>query len=70
MSRQRTNTLQSMCCDYLSKLRYMGKKHGIYVNAIIHANKHKEYETTQKEINKVKTFVNTNFSLYLCTTIQ
>ncbi len=49
MSNHRNNTIQSMCCDYLSKLRYMGKKHGIDVDTIIRANKRKECSCTEYE---------------------
>ena len=47
---KRNNTLQSMCCDYLSKLRYMGKKHGIDVDAIIEMNQRGECFATDKEV--------------------
>ena len=43
-------TLQTLCRDYLGKLRYMGKKHGIDVDSIIRANKRKECEATNKEV--------------------
>lgn len=47
---KRNETLQAMCRDYLGKLRYMGKKHGIEVDSIIRANKRKECEATNKEV--------------------
>jgi hypothetical protein len=47
---KRNETLQAMCRDYLSRLRYLGKKHGIDVDAIIRANKRKECEATNKEV--------------------
>ena len=47
---KRNNTLQSMCCDYLSKLRYMGKKHGIDVDAIIDMNQRGECSATDTEV--------------------
>ena len=50
MSRQRNETLQSLCRDYLSRLRYRAKKHGIDVDSIIRANKRKECEATHKEV--------------------
>lgn len=50
MLRQRNETLQALCRDYLGKLRYMAKKHGIDVDAIIRANKKKECEATRKEV--------------------
>lgn len=50
MLKQRNETLQALCRDYLSRLRYMAKKHGIDVNSIIRANKRNECEATQKEV--------------------
>lgn len=46
----RNETLQALCRDYLTRLRYMAKKHGIDVDSIIRANKRKECEATQKEV--------------------
>ena len=50
MSRQRNETLQALCRDYLLRLRYMAKKHGIDVDSIIRANRRSECEATQKEV--------------------
>ena len=50
MSRQRNETLQSLCRDYLSRLRYMAKKHGIDVDAIIRANRKGECSGTEHEV--------------------
>ena len=50
MSRQRNETLQALCRDYLLRLRYMAKKHGIDVDSIIRANKRNECEATNKEV--------------------
>ena len=47
---KRNETLQALCRDYLGKLRYMGKKHGIDVDSIIRANKRKECEATNKAV--------------------
>jgi hypothetical protein len=47
---KRNETLQALCRDYLGKLRYMAKKHGIDVYSIIRANKRKECEATNKEV--------------------
>lgn len=47
---KRNETLQALCRDYLSRLRYMAKKHGIDVDSIIRANKRKECEATRKEV--------------------
>ena len=46
---KRNETLQALCRDYLSRLRYMGKKHGIDVDSIIRANKRKECSGTEYE---------------------
>ena len=45
----RNETLQALCRDYLGRLRYMGKKHGIDVDSIIRANKRKECSGTEYE---------------------
>lgn len=47
---KRNETLQTLCRDYLGRLRYMAKKHGIDVDSIIRANKRKECEATNKEV--------------------
>ncbi len=46
---KRNETLQAMCRDYLDRLRYMGRKHGIDVDSIIRANKRKECSGTEYE---------------------
>ena len=43
---KRNETLQALCRDYLMRLRYMGKKHGIDVDSIIRANKKNKYVAT------------------------
>lgn len=45
----RNETLQALCCDYLGRLRHIGKKHGIDVDFIIRANKRKECSGTEYE---------------------
>ena len=47
---KRNDTLQSMCCDYLSKLRHIGLKYGIDVDAIIDMNQRGECSATDKEV--------------------
>ena len=47
---KRNETLQALCRDYISRLRYMAKKHGIDVDSIIRANKRNECEATRKEV--------------------
>lgn len=55
---KRNETLQALCRDYLGKLRYMAKKHGIDVDSIIRANKRNECEATQKEVEMLSRCVN------------
>ena len=47
---KRNETLQALCRDYLGRLRYMGKKHGIDVDSIIKLNKRGECSATNKEV--------------------
>ena len=47
---KRNETLQALCRDYLGKLRYMGKKHGIDVDGLIRLNRQKKCEATQHEV--------------------
>ena len=47
---KRNETLQTLCRDYLGKLRYMGKKHGIDVDGLIRLNRQKKCEATQREV--------------------
>lgn len=53
----RNETLQALCRDYLDKLRYMGKKHGIDVDSIIRANKRKECVGTEREVQMLSRMV-------------
>ena len=55
---KRNETLQALCRDYLGKLRYMAKKHGIDVDSIIRANKRKKCEATNKEVEMLSRCVN------------
>ena len=47
---KRNEALQALCRDYLCKLRYMGKKHGIDVDSIIKLNKRGKCSATNKEV--------------------
>lgn len=47
---KRNETLQALCRDYLGKLRYMGKKHGIDVDSIIQINLRGECSGTEEEV--------------------
>jgi hypothetical protein len=48
----RNETLQAMAREYLSRLRYMAKKHDLlsWLNSTIHANKDGSCEATEKEV--------------------
>lgn len=47
---KRNETLQALCRDYLSRLRYIGKKHGIDVDGLIAMNRRKECSATMHEV--------------------
>ena len=50
-------TLQALCRDYLGRLRYMGKKHGIDVDSIIRANRKGECSGTEHEVQMLSRMV-------------
>ena len=54
---KRNETLQALCRDYLGRLRYMGKKHGIDVDSIIRANKRRECVGTEREVQMLSRMV-------------
>ena len=54
---KRNETLQALCRDYLGRLRYMGKKHGIDVDSIIRANRKGECVGTEREIQMLSRMV-------------
>ena len=55
---KRNEPLQALCRDYLGRLRYMAKKHGIDVDSIIRANKRKECSATEYECQMLSRMVN------------
>ena len=57
MSKQRNETLQALCRDYLSRLRYMAKKHGIDVDGLIRLNRQKKCEATNREVEMLSRMV-------------
>ena len=57
MLKQRNETLQALCCDYLGRLRYMAKKHGIDVDSIIRANRKGECSGTEHEVQMLSRMV-------------
>lgn len=54
---KRNETLQALCRDYLGKLRYMAKKHGIDVDSIIRANRKGECSGTEHEVQMLSRMV-------------
>lgn len=52
MNKKRNEALQELCRDYLGRLRYMAKKHGLdgFVSDTIKANKRGKCEATEKEV--------------------
>ena len=55
---KRNETLQALCRDYLGRLRYMAKKHGIDVDSIIRANRKGECSGTEHEVQMLSRMVN------------
>lgn len=55
--RERNETLQALCRDYLGKLRRVAKKHGIDVNSIIRANRKGECSGTEHEVQMLSRMV-------------
>ena len=54
---ERNETLQALCRDYLLRLRYMAKKHGIDVDSIIRANRKGECSGTEHEVQMLSRMV-------------
>ena len=54
---KRNEILQALCRDYLGRLRYMGKKHGIDVDSIIRANRKGECSGTEYEVQMLSRMV-------------
>ena len=54
------DVLQSLCREYLSRLRYMAEKHGLlpWVNETIKANRRHECEATKKEVEMLSRLCN------------
>lgn len=47
---KRNNTLQALCRGYLNKLRYIGKKRGVDVGALIKLTHQKDCKPTEHEV--------------------
>jgi hypothetical protein len=54
---KRNETLQALCRDYLGRLRYMAKKHGIDVDSVIRANRNGECSGTEHEVQMLSRMV-------------
>lgn len=54
------DVLQSLCREYLSRLRYMAEKHGLlpWVDETIKANRRHECEATKKEVEMLSRLCN------------
>lgn len=54
------DVLQSLCREYLSRLRYMAEKHGLlpWVDENIKANRRHECEATKKEVEMLSRLCN------------
>jgi len=54
------DVLQSLCREYLSRLRYMAEKHGLLplVDETIKANRRHECEATKKEVEMLSRLCN------------
>lgn len=57
IKKNRNNELQALCRDYLERLRYMAKKHGIDVDSIIRANRKGECSGTEHEVQMLSRMV-------------
>lgn len=57
---KRNETLQALCRDYLGKLRYMARKHGIgsFVDETIAANRSHECAATEHEVRMLSRLCN------------
>lgn len=56
---KRNETLQALCRDYLLRLRYMAKKHGLLpqLNNLIAMNKRRECVGTEREVQMLSRMV-------------
>ena len=59
MKRGGDDTLQSLCREYLTRLRYTARKHGLdgWLSTILRLNKRKECEATQREVDMLARMV-------------
>ena len=60
MANAYNGTLQRLCREYLSRLRYMAEKHGLlpWVDETIKANRRHECEATKKEVEMLSRLCN------------
>lgn len=50
MDYRSNKTLRTLCRQYLSKLKYIGKKHGIDVDGLIRQTKDEKCKPTEHEV--------------------
>ena len=55
---KRNETLQSMCRDYLRRLRHVGGRYGVDVDGLIELNRRNECVSTRDEVEMLARMVN------------
>lgn len=58
MDYQSNKTLRTLCCQYLSKLKYIGKKHGIDIDGLIKQTHDPKCKPTEHEVELLSRAVN------------
>ncbi len=60
MKKERNETLQALCRDYLSRLKHLAKKHGLdaWLDNLIKANRNKDCTATEYEVMMLSRCVN------------
>ena len=55
---KRNETLQSLCRDYLRRLRHIGRRYGVDVDGLIELNRRNECVSTREEVEMLARMVN------------
>lgn len=55
---RRNETLQSLCRDYLRRLRHIGRRYGVDVDGLIELNRRNECVSTREEVEMLARMVN------------
>ena len=55
---KRNETLQSLCRDYLRRLRHVGRRYGVDVDGLIELNRRNECVSTRDEVEMLARMVN------------